>query len=319
MFANDNLALRRGEEGDFDLPAQNEFISPDMLQSVTELKPVTMAAFTLVELLLVCVVIAILVGLLMPVLARAKTRSQGGYCLNNVRQMTLAWTMYAGDNSGCFPANEESQAAADSDLPGWVKGNLDYSGSPDDTNISFLINPQYALLGSYLQSPGVFKCPSDNSLNYGQSGVPRVRSYSMNQAVGLNASGTPDGQGAWLPAPAFRVYFKEGDVVNPGPANLWLLTEESPDSINDAGFAFVMPPSAIVTKWEDVPSKCHGNTCPFSFADGHVETHRWLWPQVIPAVTYQELNKPLYALADPDILWVARHTSVPANGQALPY
>jgi prepilin-type processing-associated H-X9-DG protein len=80
-----------------------------------------------------------------------------------------------------------------------------------------------------------------------------------------------------------------------------------------------MPPSPILTRWDDMPSKCHADTCPFSFVDGHVEIHRWLWPRVIPPVTYQELIKPLYALDDPDILWVARHTSALTDGQPLPY
>jgi len=277
------------------------------------------AGFTLIELLVVIAIIAILAGLLFPVLAHAKARAQGIYCLGNLRQVTVAWVMYAGDNGGNFPINEENQAEADGPVPGWVKGNLDYSGSPDDTNVDFLTNPKFALLGPYLQSSGMFKCPSDHSANYGQSGVPRVRSISMNQAVGPGASGGPGGQGALLPAPTYRVYVREGDLVNPGPSDLWLLTEEDPDSINDGGFSFVMPPGAIVTRWDDMPSKCHANSCPFSFADGHAEIHKLLWPQVIPAVTYQELIKPLYALADPDILWVARHTSARADGQALPY
>jgi prepilin-type N-terminal cleavage/methylation domain-containing protein/prepilin-type processing-associated H-X9-DG protein len=277
------------------------------------------AAFTLIELLVVIAIITILAGLLIPVLAHAKARAQGIYCLANLRQITIAWTMYAGDNGGNFPVNEENQAEADGPLPGWVKGNLDYSGSPDNTNVAFLIDPQYALLGSYLKSASVFKCPSDHSMSYGTSGIARVRSFSMNQAVGPGANGSPLGQGALLPTPTYRVYVKESDLGKPGPSDLWLLIEEDPDSINDGGFSFAMPPGAIVTRWDDMPSKCHGNGCPFSFTDGHAEIHKWLWPQVIPPVGYQELIKPLYALTDPDILWVARHTSARADGQPLPY
>ena len=285
----------------------------------TGLSAVRQTGFTLIELLVVIAIIAILVGLLLPVLARAKSRAQGVYCLANVRQLTIAWSIYSGDNGGNFPVNEENQTDADGPVPGWVKGNLDYSGSPDDTNVAFLMDSQYALLGSYLKSAGVFKCPSDNSLSHGASGVPRVRSFSMNQAVGPGPYGGRTGQGALLPSPIFQVYIKEGDLIKPGPSDLWLVTEEDPDSINDGGFSFAMPPGAIVTRWDDMPSKCHANTCPFSFADGHAELHKWLWPQVIPQVTFQELIKPLYALTDPDILWVARHTSALADGQPLPY
>jgi prepilin-type N-terminal cleavage/methylation domain-containing protein/prepilin-type processing-associated H-X9-DG protein len=275
--------------------------------------------FTIIELLLVIAVIGILAAILLPLFARAKSRSQAVYCMDNLHQVSVAWIMYHCDNSGLFPVNEENQTDADGPMPGWVKGSLDYSGSPDDTNLDFLINPQYALLGSFLQTPGVFKCPADESKAFGQTGAPRVRSYSMNQAVGPGPYGGSTGQGGLLPAPTYRVYIKESDVLNPGPSDLWVLTEEDPDSINDGGFSFFMPPSPILTRWDDMPSKCHADTCPFSFVDGHVEIHRWLWPRVIPPVTYQELIKPLYALDDPDILWVARHTSALTDGQPLPY
>lgn len=281
--------------------------------------PSDQPGFTLIELLVVIGIIAILAASLLPVLARAKSRSQGIYCLNNVRQLTLAWNVYLGDNAGHFPANAETQAEADGPLPAWVKGNLDYGGSPDDTNTDFLINPQYAQLGVYLKSSGVFKCPCDNSLSYGPSGLPRVRSFSMNQAIGPNASGGAAGQGAWLPVPAYRIYLRESDVASPGPSDLWLLIEEHPDSINDAAFSFVMPPSVILTMWYDTPASCHANACPISFVDGHTELHKWLQPQAIPPVTFQALKKPVYALGDPDILWLAKRTSATTDGHPLPY
>jgi len=314
-----NVYLVKGGEPIFARPApEGSWISSrrgSRVQRGRERVP----GFTLIELLVVIAIVAILAALMLPVLARAKLRSKAIYCVGDLRQVTLGWMMYAGDNGGQFPVNEENQGQADGPAPGWVKGNLDYSGSPDDTNIDFLINPKFALLASYLPSSGVFKCPSDDSASHGRTGLPRVRSYSMNQAVGPGPAGGPSGQGALLPAPPFRVYVRDGDAINPGASDLWLLTEEDPDSINDGGFSFAMPPSVIVTRWDDMPSKLHADTCPFSFTDGHVEIHKWLWPQIIPAVTYQELNKPLYSLANPDILWVARHTSARVDGQPLPY
>jgi prepilin-type N-terminal cleavage/methylation domain-containing protein/prepilin-type processing-associated H-X9-DG protein len=276
--------------------------------------------FTLIELLLVIAIIAILAGLLFPIFARTRSRSEGVYCMDNLRQITAAWVMYSSDNNGTFAVNEENATDADGPMPGWVKGSLDYSGSPDNTNLSYLVDSHDALLGSFLQTPAVFKCPADASKTFGQTGAPRVRSFSMNQAVGPGPYGGSAGQGSLLPSPAYRVYTKESDILHPTPSDLWLLTEEDPDSINDGGFSFFMPPSAILTRWDDMPSRCHADTCPFSFADGHVEIHRWQWPQIIPPATYnRELIKPLYALGDPDILWVARHTSALANGQPLPY
>ncbi len=270
--------------------------------------------FTLIELLVVIAIIAILASILLPVLAKAKTRAQSTYCLNNLRQIVIAWKMYPDDNNGWFPPNEDNQ------FGGWVRGELDYSGSTDNTNILYLLDPRFAKLGPYTKSPGVYKCPADQSRTFGRRGDPRVRSISMSQAIGPDRNNTDKApRGQWLPHPPYRVYIKDGQLTDPPPSLLWIMTDEHPDSINDGGFAVQMPASETGTQWIDVPAKYHNNACGFAFADGHSEIHKWLRPGAIPPVTYVQLSGLINSARNPDVIWIARRTSARIDGKPLPY
>jgi prepilin-type N-terminal cleavage/methylation domain-containing protein/prepilin-type processing-associated H-X9-DG protein len=280
------------------------------------------SGFTLIELLVVIAIIAILAAMLLPALSAAKRRAQGISCINNTRQLALGWLMYPSDNNGNLVVNHEG-AAGDA-TPSWVTGWLDYAGSPDDTNLNYLTDPQYAMLASYLgKSAAVYKCPADQSCDHGASGQPRVRSYSMNSALGIGGEPESDPHmkaGDWLKYPKYRTYIKENDMTSPAPSDLWVLLDEDPDSINDGSFAVQMPSSAAATEWIDVPSKLHGNSCGFAFADGHSEIHKWLSPGNIPPTTYTLLSKNgIFELNDPDILWTATHTSSRSDGTPLPF
>src|SRR5436190_12710482 len=152
--------------------------------------------FTLIELLVVIAIIAILASLLLPALARGKQKALAIVCLNNLKQTTLAWYMYAEDNNDWLVPNNPASMfdAQGKRLPTWAWGDMRY-GNPDGTNIDYLIGQREGSLGPYVKTPKMFKCPADKSLTKLADGnsYPRVRSYSMNSFMGtrFNSRGSP--------------------------------------------------------------------------------------------------------------------------------
>ncbi|MGO8697959.1 MAG: type II secretion system protein [Limisphaerales bacterium] len=299
------------------------------------LKPhrrVKICGFTLIELLVVIAIIAILASMLLPALSRAKQQATNSNCVSNEKQLALAWLSYNQDNNGHFPADEEGDwttqdlgpMSAQVKIRPWVNGWLNYTGGTDgsDTNILFLTSGQYTSMGPYAGGPGIFKCPADPSCSNGRTGTPRVRSVSMNQAIGIDIDGTTTSIGEWLDgggsAGPYKIYVTESDMSRPSPANLWLFIDEHPDSINDGGFAVEM--SSITdnsANWVDHASCLHDGACGFSFCDGHAVIHKWSESSWKSTLNYTVSYTGNFGGPDPvtgmgntaDLRWVAGHSS----------
>ncbi|HUA66112.1 MAG TPA: prepilin-type N-terminal cleavage/methylation domain-containing protein [Alphaproteobacteria bacterium] len=272
--------------------------------------------FTLIELLVVIAIIAILASILLPVLAAAKQRAWEAGCINNKKQIQMAYFMYAQDNNDKLALNVPGASGGPT---GWVNGYLDWTTT--DTGNTNVLELSSGLLGDYTaRITDCYRCPADVYLAPVQMAAGwshRIRSVRINKYLACTPNETTWGSTSW--GNYFTNMFKMTDIKS--PASMWVFIDSHPSTGDNGGGSspydgtFSLPPGGISASgncnWGDMPASYHAKrNCGFSFADGHAEIHRWLSPSTLLPVIYTSpgwQGTTVYPNQAQDIKWTFFH------------
>ncbi len=287
------------------------------------------AGFTLIELLVVIAIIAILAAMLLPALANAKKKAQGIQCMNNHRQLALAWRMYCDDASDVVPyastfsagsrgsANSVliGQGATPADDYAWLGIHMDVMSGGNRASWDPTLDMQKRPLWKYAPNTGIYKCPSDTSqASLNQVVHDRILTMSMNLYVGgfapaPGASTQLGTDGGWTWADNYKIFHKSSSISP--PSGIFIFLDMRQDTVNWSNFMSDMhgnsPTDPSQYQWGDLPGSYHNKGGGLSFCDGHAELHKWLDSRTCPALAPNgtALNtSTLDAKGSQDVAWM---------------
>jgi prepilin-type N-terminal cleavage/methylation domain-containing protein/prepilin-type processing-associated H-X9-DG protein len=248
-------------------------------------------AFTLTELLVVIAVIAILAALLLPVLSKSKGSAQATACNSNIKQLALAWFLYASEN-GDLLVNNYGKPQTISTSNTWANNVEDWNNSDGNTNLADLTQTLFSPYAN--RSVGIYKCPSDRAP---AANGPRIRSVSMNSLVG------DPGDLVDHFNPLYVQFFKMKSIQN--PSGIFVFLDEHCDTINDGFFVNRLEDYL----WGNMPGSYHNGGLSLSFADGHIETHHWLVAGTVRPPVQGGVGGILAATPPTDFEWLKQRTT----------